>query len=343
MTIEPDITVEPDISFEWHRWAAISLLRGTPVSEVIAILVANGVPEASAAMLAGEILSDPTLEAGKWAIGRLYKLESILEVRQQLRDLAGEIDAVPRRSGVSSEQFLTEYYACNLPVLLEDVCHEWPALDRWSPDYLVEQLGDVEVEVMDGRQEGPGDELKMDEQRTRTSFAKYVRRVLATEWSNEFYLVANNGLLASDLAEPLWKDFSLDARYLRPEAPRAETFVWYGPAGTVTNLHHDVMNILFHQVYGWKHVILIAPTNTHRVSNSVGVYSDVDPLAPDLDRFPAFEGVHQLHVTVGPGEALFIPVGWWHHVTALETSISISSTSFCFPNSFKWANPTMGI
>ena len=156
------------------------------MSEVIAILVANGVPEASAAMLAGEILSDPTLEAGKWAIGRLYKLESILEVRQQLRDLAGEIDAVPRRSGVSSEQFLTEYYACNLPVLLEDVCHEWPALDRWSPDYLVEQLGDVEVEVMDGRQEGPGDELKMDEQRTRTSFAKYVRRVLATSGATSF-------------------------------------------------------------------------------------------------------------------------------------------------------------
>lgn len=337
------MTVEPDISFEWRRWAAISLLRGSPVTGVIATLVENGIPEAAAAMLTGRILSDPTLEAGKWALGRLYKLESMLDIRQELRDLAGESDAVPRRSGLSSKEFLAEHYARNFPVLLEDVCHDWPALDRWSPEYLVDQIGDVEVEVMDGRQTGPGDELRMDEQRTRTSFARYVRRVLGTEWSNAFYLVANNALLASDLAGALWKDFSLDERYLRPRAPHAETFIWYGPAGTVTNLHHDVMNILFHQVYGWKHIILISPTSTHRVSNSVGVYSDVDPFAPDLERFPAFEGVRQLHVTVGPGEALFIPVGWWHHVTALETSISISSTSFRFPNHFEWVNPTMGI
>lgn len=343
--MDSDVTVivEPEVSYDWRRWAAISILRGTPATEVISTLTDNGIPETDAAVLTARVLSDPTLEAGKWAIGRLYKLESMLNVRQQLRQLAGGDRAVERRSGVTTEEFLEEYYAANRPVLLEDVCNDWPALERWTPDYLIEQVGSVDVEVMDGRQTGPGDELKMDEQRTHTQFDAYVRRVLATEWSNEFYLVANNGLLASEHADRLWGDFSLDERYLNPALPRNETFVWYGPAGTVTNLHHDIMNILFHQVYGWKHVILISPTDTHRVSNSIGVYSDIDPLAPDFDRFPGFEGVQQHHVTVGPGEALFIPVGWWHHVTGLETSISISSTSFRFPNKFEWANPTMGI
>jgi hypothetical protein len=335
------LSAEAEVSFEWQRWAAISLLRGTPTTRVIETMVANGVPEVAAAVASGRIMTDPALEAGKWALEQLRKLESMLDIRQQLSDMASQSAEVPRRSGVSGEQFLTEHYAANQPVLLEDVCNDWPALDLWSPEYLVEQIGDVEVEVMVGRGPEPGDEINMEQHRNRMPFAQYVDRVRTTEWSNEFYLVANNGLLATEVADPLWKDFGLDDRYLDPSAPRGATFVWYGPAGTVTNLHHDTMNILFHQVYGWKHIILIPPTVTHRLSNSIGVYSDVDPLAPDLDRFPKFEGIPQLHVSIGPGEALFIPVGWWHHVTGLETSISISTTSFAHPNNFDWANPSM--
>jgi quercetin dioxygenase-like cupin family protein len=35
-----------------------------------------------------------------------------------------------------------------------------------------------------------------------------------------------------------------------------------------------------------------------------------------------------LEVVVEPGEFLFIPVGWWHWVKALDISISVSFTSF---------------
>ena len=33
-----------------------------------------------------------------------------------------------------------------------------------------------------------------------------------------------------------------------------------------------------------------------------------------------------------PGEALFIPVGWWHQVTALDFSVSLTATNFLWPN-----------
>jgi hypothetical protein len=341
MSVEP--VVDIDISFEWRRWAAIALVRGTPPSEVITTLTANGVPEAAAAVATGRLLMDPALDAGRWAMGHLHKLESMLDIRQQLSEMSAAPTGVARRSGVGRDEFLAEHYAANVPVLLEDVCHDWPALDRWSPEYLVEQIGEVEVEVMLGRGPDPGDEINMEQHRTLMPFSRYVDRVRSTEWSNELYLVANNGLLATDVAQRLWEDFSLDDRYLDPSAPHKDTFIWYGPAGTVTNLHHDVMNILFHQVYGWKHIVLIPPTMTHRVSNSIGVYSDLDPLNADPERHPGFADVRQLHVTIGPGEALFIPVGWWHHVTGLETSISISTTSFLHPNEFDWSNPNMTV
>jgi ribosomal protein L16 Arg81 hydroxylase len=40
-----------------------------------------------------------------------------------------------------------------------------------------------------------------------------------------------------------------------------------------------------------------------------------------------------------PGEAIFIPVGWWHHVKSLEVSISVSFTNFVFPNYYEWKYP----
>jgi hypothetical protein len=331
-----------EVTFGWRRWAAISMLRGTPLATVIETMSSTGgIAEASAVSVCDRILADPIFDAAQWAMGHLGKLESVLDMRQQMRELAEPSNEVERRKGLTRTEFLDEYYSTNTPVLLEDVCDEWPARGLWSPAYLAEQLGDAEVEVMTGRDSGYTYELNLEKHRTKMPFDSYVARVVATDWSNEVYLVANNHLLAHKSAAPLWHDFTLDRRYLKPDEAKTETFLWFGPAGTVTNLHHDVMNIVFHQVDGWKHFVLISPMDTHRVSNSVGVYSDINPLAPDLDRFPRFAEVRQFQVTVGPGDALFVPVGWWHHVTALEMSISVSSTSFVFPNQLQWTHPTV--
>jgi ribosomal protein L16 Arg81 hydroxylase len=332
---------EAEVPFEWRRRAAILLLRDEPLSEVITTLSAEGVPEDVAASICATILTDPTFDAGKWAMGQLGKLESVLDVRRATADLVDQRFEVPRRKDLSRQAFLEEHYATNTPVVLEDVCEDWPARKLWSPEYLDETLGDTEVEVMTGRKAGSGNEINLDQHRTKMPFHDYVTKVQETEWSNEIYLVANNKLLSEKSAAPLWKEFALDKRYQKADRKKTLTFLWFGPGGTVTSLHHDVMNIMFHQVQGWKHFILIAPTETHLVSNTIGVYSDIDPLAPDLERFPRFAGVHQIQVTLGPGDALFVPVGWWHHVTALETSISVSSTSFVYPNTFHWVHPVI--
>lgn len=46
----------------------------------------------------------------------------------------------------------------------------------------------------------------------------------------------------------------------------------------------------------------------------------VDPLAPDLARFPRFAEAwqHAQTAELGPGDALFIPSMWWHHIQALD-------------------------
>jgi len=46
----------------------------------------------------------------------------------------------------------------------------------------------------------------------------------------------------------------------------------------------------------------------------------VDFLAPDFDRFPRFAEAlkHAQSAELGPGDALFIPSMWWHHIEALD-------------------------
>jgi ribosomal protein L16 Arg81 hydroxylase len=170
------------------------------------------------------------------------------------------------------------------------------------------------------------------------SFADYVSAITERA-GNDSYLVANNHLLETDVAAPLWNDFTADDRYLDPSAGKGSTFLWFGPGGTVTPLHHDTSNILFTQVFGEKRFTLISPLETHCVYNDVSVYSLVDPLAPDLDRYPRFAATRRFTFTVGPGDAVFIPVGWWHHVESLSMSASVTFTSFAFPNTVDWFEP----
>jgi ribosomal protein L16 Arg81 hydroxylase len=45
-------------------------------------------------------------------------------------------------------------------------------------------------------------------------------------------------------------------------------------------------------------------------------------------------------VDLDPGDMLFIPVGWWHHVRAHTTSISLAFNCFPRENNFDWFRPT---
>ena len=53
-----------------------------------------------------------------------------------------------------------------------------------------------------------------------------------------------------------------------------------------------------------------------------------DPEQPDVERFPLFERATAYECVIGPGDALFIPPDWWHHVRGLEKSITMSNNFF---------------
>jgi hypothetical protein len=224
-------------------------------------------------------------------------------------------------------------------VIVEGLMTKWRAMTVWTPEYLKSTVGDEPIEIMSGREADPHYELNIERHRKRVGFCEYVDMVFSGRETNDYYLVANNVFFRNPGALALLGDLELFTEYLRPTAHENQTFLWLGPAGTVTPLHHDTCNILMAQVAGRKRVRLIAPSQLQWVYNDISVYSRVDCENPDLERWPEFRNVKMLDVVLEPGEVLFLPVGWWHHVRSLDVSITVSFTSFVFPNQYEWFTP----
>lgn len=49
---------------------------------------------------------------------------------------------------------------------------------------------------------------------------------------------------------------------------------------------------------------------------------DVDE--EEKKKFPEFGKAEYLEAVLGPGECLYIPLGWWHYVESLTASFSVS-------------------
>jgi ribosomal protein L16 Arg81 hydroxylase len=168
--------------------------------------------------------------------------------------------------------------------------------------------------------------------------ADFVGRIKrAKKKTNDFYMVANNHAMERAGMSVLLEDVELDGAYFNREQIMGAVSLWLGPAGTVTPLHHDTTNIVFHQVFGRKRFLLISPFETALLKHARGVYCDLDPERPR--KHAELAGVPILEVVLEPGDALFIPVGWWHHVRALDPSISISFTNLRVPNNYTWYVP----
>ena len=110
---------------------------------------------------------------------------------------------------------------------------------------------------------------------------------------------------------------------------------WLGTADTTTHLHTDDAENVLCQVAGHKLVRLFPPSCDARVykrasdgkgNGSVNAFSPIDCENVDVTAFPAFAEARKegTQVILGPGEALFVPRGWWHYARALEPSFSVN-------------------
>lgn len=326
------------ISDSWGRWIRGQQAANAPDGAIVDVLVHNGYHR-EAALVA---VAHAAEEAHGTRDARLkpHKAAALLNALGQLKRLDSRAEAIDRRVNLSHAEFRDEYYAANRPVVISGLLTGWRALTAWTPAYLKQRVGDRVVEIMSGRDADPLYEIHATWHRSKIRFADYIDMVYAGGETNDYNLVANNGFFQQPEMHPLLDDVAPIPSFLRPVERGQQCFLWFGPAGTRTPLHHDTSNILAAQITGRKRYRMIPASQWQYVYNRGGVFSDVDAEAPDFTRYPEFRNATIMDVVLEPGECLFVPVGWWHDVRALDISVTVSFTNFAFPNHFSWESQT---
>jgi len=324
---------------DWTQWVAENRLRNCTPQSMADTMVAAGIDRARAEYAIATIHNDPCYRAAGQFLQLNRKQASVMENLQKMWELAANYRTVEKRPYVSREDFVQRYCIGNRPVVLTGVAADWPALQHWSPQFLKQKFGDVMVEIQTDRDSDPDYERNKLQHQASISMSALVDRVLASGPSNDFYLTANNEALRRPELAPLLNDIgSMPDVVDRSRLADASSF-WFGPAGTITPLHHDTIMLFHTQIVGRKRWRFISPLQTPHVYNFTGVFSPIDLDNVDLVRYPDFAKATVLEVLVEPGETVFLPLGWWHQVTSLDTCISFSFTNLNVPNDYQYANP----
>lgn len=231
-------------------------------------------------------------------------------------------EPIERAEAPSREEFRKLYLRRSRPVILTGMTRDWLPPDRWSMDGLVARHGDARViaaALARGR--------LSDDPRAGVLFEKVELRQFVGS-------LAMSGAPSHYVMAPTWNfGPNLEREYRVPPycagAPHLRAKVWLGKAGTVTPVHRDVPHNLNVHLTGRKRWILYSPRQSRSLYprglfSSMPNFAHIDPENPDYERYPRFRDAKGLRATVGPGETLFIPHGWWHHTRSLDDATSMN-------------------
>jgi hypothetical protein len=235
---------------------------------------------------------------------------------------------IQRVGELSARDFAREFVATETPVILTRLTATWPARQRWSADYFRREFGDVElgVEVVEGGRLGDNQHFLA---------AKSTRRMQLRAYIDEAINGSDGVLYAAE--QPLRKLFPAAARDLRavPYASRTlcaltgnSELLWIGSRGNASGLHFDELHNFNMQMVGRKRWVIFprAQQPLLYVPSSLrkSHFSPIDYEHPDYERFPKYRQATPIEFDVEPGEVLFLPGGWVHHVRTLEFSINVN-------------------
>ncbi len=208
------------------------------------------------------------------------------------------------------------YYARERPVLLRGAVDHWPARAAWTKEGL-RAAPDRSVHVASrppGPPADPGDAYAYHRDPVQTSFHAFLDKAFADPpgdglaWYLRQVPLGDHPDLAANIGAPPFVVQDVLAKNL-----------WIGSAGNVTPAHYDTEDNLHVVLSGEKHVTLLSPRHS----------ADADPY-PAFDRRANFARRDITHhprrffVRVLPGDVLYIPIYWWHHVETVQAGAAVN-------------------
>jgi hypothetical protein len=243
-------------------------------------------------------------------------------------DLLGKLPGIPVASIKTAAELDLAVRAAK-PLILRGLIEHWPSLaaGRHSPEALNNYLKSMDRGILSNAMEAPASthgRFGYSADLREFTFSTRQRGISETLDRIERQMDRPNAPIIAIQMLPLathLPDFV--QQNPMPLLPQTAPLLWLG--GRVrTQIHHDRDHNLACVIAGRRRFVLFPPEQV--VNLYIGPIDNPPPLsivdleAPDFSRFPRFAAALTAAQTaeLGPGDALFMPRHWWHHVTSRD-------------------------
>lgn len=228
------------------------------------------------------------------------------------------LQPIEKRDGLDRSAFQKEYHQFQRPVVFKDLASDWPAVEKWTFEWLKEHYGHIEVPLYGSDFREPGKNYMVPKIHMR--FGEYLDMIQAgpTEYRMFLFNIFEH-------APELTEDFSFPT--IMNGFAKKHPFMFFGGQGARVDLHYDIdcSSVFLTQFQTRKRVVLFAPDQSkYLYQHPFTVQSQMDVDNPDYQRFPAFKKAQGFETILQHGETLYIPSGYWHYIEYIDGGYSIS-------------------
>ncbi len=227
---------------------------------------------------------------------------------------------------ISTADFKNKYYFLKKPLVITGLAKEWPAYKKWNWDYFKEIVGDQKVALYNNVKSDAYTPINTaDDYKT---FREYVDMIQDGPAAWRIFLFN-----IFDHAPQLINDFAWPEHLMRGFVKKYP-MLFTGGASSITHMHFDIdlSHILHTQFAGRKRVLLFRYEEQHKLYRkpfevlSLADFSNYSKNngTPDYEKFPALQYAVGYDLILNPGDTLFMPAGYWHHMEYIDSGFAMS-------------------
>jgi hypothetical protein len=233
---------------------------------------------------------------------------------------------VPTFDTIKPEIFKKEFYEPGEPVVIKDLSRNWPAYTKWNWDYFKQLVGNQRVPLYNNVKSDAYTPINTaDDYKT---FGEYIDMISQGPAAWRIFLFN-----IFDHAPQLIEDF-IWPEHLMKGFVKKYPMLFTGGATSITHMHFDIdLSHILHTQFGGRKRVLMFPfkeqRKLYRKPFEVLSLADFSHYyhnngTPDYTKFPALKLAEGFDFILEPGDTLFMPAGYWHHMEYLDSGFALS-------------------
>lgn len=230
-------------------------------------------------------------------------------------------------STISGEDFRKNFFEPQVPLVIRDLSKTWPAYTNWDWNYFKELAGDQKVGIYNNFKSDPHTPVNKADQ--YITFGEYIDIISKGPVPWRIFLFN----IFSHVPE-LTDDFSWPD-HLMPGFVKRAPMLFMGGQGSVTHMHFDMdlSHNLHTQFAGKKRILLFPYSEQYKLYRKpfevmsladFSRYYDEKNSRVDYAKYGALKNALGYDLTLGHGDTLFMPGGYWHHMEYVESGFAMS-------------------